>query len=147
VAKIPRGSAMGRGVYLIRQQSQLAEYLKLTDVAYIQQYLPMDRDIRVIVIGDRVVHAYWRIAPPNEFRANLAVGGTVSLAAVPGRALELALHTARLCKWDDVGIDICCHGNDFYVLEANMKYGRQGFRQAGIDYDEMMEAMIENEEI
>jgi ribosomal protein S6--L-glutamate ligase len=147
VAKIPRGSAMGRGVYLIRQQNQLAEYLKLTDVAYIQQYLPVDRDIRVIVIGDRAVHAYWRIAPPNEFRANLAVGGTVSLAAVPGRALELALHTARLCKWDDVGIDICCHGNDFYVLEANMKYGRQGFRRAGIDYDEMMEAMIENEEI
>jgi ribosomal protein S6--L-glutamate ligase len=147
VAKIPRGSAMGRGVYLIRQQSQLAEYLELTDVAYIQQYLPVDRDMRVIVIGNRVVHAYWRIAPRNEFRANLAVGGTVSLEAVPARALELALHTARMCRWDDVGIDICCYGNDFYILEANMKYGKEGFRQAGIDYVELMEEMIEHEEI
>ena len=147
VAKIPRGSAMGRGVYLIRQENQLAEYLELTDVAYIQKYLPVDRDIRVLVIGDRVVHAYWRIAPRNEFRANLAVGGTVSLDAVPARALELALQTARLCRWDDVGIDICCYRNDFYVLEANMKYGKEGFRRAGIDYDAMMEEMIENEEI
>ena len=147
VAKIPRGSAMGRGVYLIEQQSQLAEYLNRTDVAYIQEYLPVDRDIRVIVIGDRVVHAYWRIAPQNEFRSNIAVGGAVSLDPVPDRALDLALHTARSCRWDDVGIDICRYGNDFYVLEANMKYGKEGFRQAGIDYIRLMEAMIEDEEI
>lgn len=147
VAKIPRGSAMGRGVYLIRNENQLADYLKLTDVAYIQEYLPLDRDIRVIVIGDRVVHAYWRIAPENEFRSNIALGGTVGLSAVPPQAVDLALHTARSCRWDDVGIDICQYRNDFYVLEANMKYGREGFRQAGIDYIGLMEEMIENEEI
>jgi hypothetical protein len=32
-------------------------------------------------------------------------------------------------------------------LEANMKYGKQGFREAGLDYDQLMETMIENEEI
>lgn len=147
VAKIPRGSAMGRGVYLIQQEDQLADYLKLTDVAYIQEYLPVDRDIRVIVIGDRIVHSYWRIAPQNEFRSNIAVGGTVSLDAVPSQALELALHTARSCRWNDVGIDICRYQDDFYVLEANMKYGKEGFRVAGIDYVGMMEEMIRNEEI
>jgi len=46
-----------------------------------------------------------------------------------------------------VGIDICRFEGDFYVLEANMKYGKEGFRQAGINYSELMEAMIENEEI
>ena len=29
------------------------------------------------------------------------------------------------------------------VLEANMKYGREGFRAAGIDYYAMMERMID----
>ena len=147
VAKIPRGSAMGRGVYLIRQDDDLSDYLKLTDVAYIQEYLALDRDIRVIVIGNRIVHAYWRIAPQDEFRSNIAVGGTVSLSAVPSQALDLALHTARSCRWDDVGIDICRHQNEFYVLEANMKYGKEGFRRAGIDYVGLMEEMISNEEI
>jgi len=147
VAKIPRGSAMGRGVYLIRDEKQLADYLNLTNVAYIQEYLPADRDIRVIVVGDRVVHAYWRVAPENDFRSNIAVGGTVSLDDVPSQALDLALHTARCCRWDDVGIDICSYQNKFYVLEANMKYGKEGFRLAGIDYVGMMEEMIRNEEI
>jgi ribosomal protein S6--L-glutamate ligase len=147
VAKIPRGSAMGRGVYLIRNQGELNDYLSLTDVAYIQEYLPVDRDIRVVVIGRRVVHAYWRIAPQNEFRSNLAQGGSLCLDAVPQEALELALNTALSCRWDDVGIDICRHAGRYYVFEANMKYGKEGFRQAGINYSQLMETMIQNEDI
>ena len=147
VGKIPRGSAMGRGVYLIRNQTDLDDYLERTDVAYIQEYLPVDRDIRVVVIGRRIVHAYWRIAPQNEFRSNLAQGGSLCLDAVPPEALDLALHTARSCCWDDVGIDICRYAGRYYVFEANMKYGKEGFRQAGIDYTSLMEAMIQNEDI
>ena len=93
------------------------------------------------------MHAYWRIAPENDFRSNIAVGGTVGMDTVPAQALDLALHTARICRWDDVGIDICRYQNKFFVLEANMKYGKEGFRQAGIDYVGMMEEMIRNEEI
>ncbi len=147
IAKIPRGSALGRGVYLIHNDSELRTYLKQVSPAYIQEYLPIDRDIRVVVIGHRIVHAYWRIAPQNEYRSNLAVGGRISLKAVPEPALELALKVAHACCWDDVGIDICEYNGRFYVLEANMKYGREGFRQAGIDYHQLMESMIANEEI
>jgi len=43
-----------------------------------------------------------------------------------------------------VGIDICLSEGDFYVLEANMKYGKEGFRKAGIDYVKLMEELIEN---
>ncbi len=43
--------------------------------------------------------------------------------------------------------DICEHDGSFYVLEANMKYGREGFRKAGIDYIRLMEMMIEIGEI
>jgi ribosomal protein S6--L-glutamate ligase len=147
VAKIPRGSAMGRGVYLIRRPDELLDYLKLVDTAYIQEYLPSDRDVRAVIIGQKIVHAYWRIAPENDFSCNIALGGKVSLNSIPPEALDLALHTARSCRWDDVGIDICQHEGNFFVLEANMKYGREGFRQAGIDYIALMESMIDNEEI
>ena len=147
IAKIPRGSALGRGVYLIHNEKELRNYLELTSPAYVQVYLPIDRDIRVVVIGRRIVHAYWRVAPPDEFRSNVAVGGQISLKAVPEKARDLALQVARSCCWDDVGIDICEHQGRFYVLEANMKYGKQGFRQAGLDYDKLMESMIANEEI
>jgi ribosomal protein S6--L-glutamate ligase len=147
IAKIPRGSALGRGVYLIHNEKELRNYLELTSPAYIQEYLPIDRDIRVVVIGRRIVHAYWRISPPDEFRSNVAVGGRIGLNAVPEKARDLALRIAHSCRWDDVGIDICEYNGHFYVLEANMKYGKQGFREAGLDYDRLMESMIENEEI
>jgi ribosomal protein S6--L-glutamate ligase len=147
VAKIPRGSALGRGVYLIRTQAELDAYLARSAVAYIQAYLPIDRDIRAVVIGRRVVHAYWRIAAEGEFRSNVARGARISLDPVPEEALTLALHTAAACRWDDVGIDICCCEGKYYVLEANMKYGKEGFRAAGIDYLKTMEQMIRDGQI
>ena len=147
IGKIARGSAMGRGVYLIHKPADLEAYLQEADIAYIQEYLPVDRDIRVVIIGNRIVHAYWRLAPPNEFRTNVAVGGKISLDPVPGEALDLARHIGHTCRWNDVGIDICRHNGKYYVLEANMKYGKEGFRQAGIDYTRLMGEMIANEEI
>jgi ribosomal protein S6--L-glutamate ligase len=147
IGKIPRGSAMGRGVYLIRDREDLESYINRTNVAYIQEYLPSDRDIRVVIIGDLIVHAYWRIASPGEFRSNVAVGATICLDPVPKKVLDLALDTARRCRWDDVGIDIIEHDKNLYVLEGNMKFGKEGFRKAGIDYTKLMESMIENDQI
>jgi ribosomal protein S6--L-glutamate ligase len=113
-------------------------------VAYIQEYIPSGRDIRVVIIGNEIVHAYWRIAPPDDFRSNVAVGATISFDDVPQNALDLALDTAQKCQWNDVGIDIVNDDGALYVLEANMKYGKEGFRMAGMDYIKLMERMIEN---
>jgi ribosomal protein S6--L-glutamate ligase len=143
IAKIPRGSALGRGVFLIENQAALERYCAQVTAAYIQEYLPIDRDMRIVVIGRQVVHAYWRIAPHNDFRSNVAVGAQISLDPLPEAALSLALKTALTCQWDDVGIDICEHAGQYYVLEGNMKYGKQGFRQAGIDYAKLMEGLID----
>lgn len=147
VAKMPRGSALGKGVFLIKGDNDLDAYLDRYTPAYIQEYLPINRDIRVVVIGRKAVHAYWRKAPEDDFRCNVAVGGTVCLDPVPGKAVDLAIFTAQQCRWNDVGIDICQYKGKYYVLEANMKYGKEGFRQAGIDYIKLMERMIDNGEI
>ncbi|MGA6926026.1 MAG: RimK family alpha-L-glutamate ligase [Desulfosarcina sp.] len=144
IAKEPRGSAMGLGVFLINSDADLADYTDKHHVAYIQQFLPIDRDIRVVVIGGQVVHAYWRIAGAGEFRTNVARGGRISLERVPEAALSLARQAAKACGWDDVGLDICCHDGQYTILEANMKYGKEGFRAAGIDYFQMMEQLIDD---
>ena len=147
IAKIARGSAMGKGVFLIKNRQDLDGYLSLKGPAYIQQYLPIDRDLRIVVIGKRVVHAYWRIAPAGDFKSNVAAGAGISFERIPEDSLKLALHTAEACGWNDVGIDICRYDGKYYVLEGNMKYGKEGFRRAGIDYLKLMETLIENGEI
>ncbi|MDM8553688.1 ATP-grasp domain-containing protein [Desulfococcaceae bacterium HSG7] len=147
IAKIPRGSAMGRGVWLIKNEVQLQSYCQEPFPAYIQEYLPADRDIRVVVIGQQCVHAYQRIAPAGDFRSNVAVGGTIDLSPPPDEAVELAVRAAQACQWDDVGIDIIRYDKACYVLEANMKYGKEGFRAAGIDYIQLMEKLIDDGKI
>jgi ribosomal protein S6--L-glutamate ligase len=147
IAKVPRGSALGRGVFLIHNSEELDRYLERSHPAYIQEYHCIDRDIRVVVIGKRIVHAYWRLNPPHEFRSNVALGGRISLDTIPEPALALALHTARSCGWDDVGIDLCAGNGQYMVLEANMKYGKEGFRAAGINYSVLMERLIEDGDI
>lgn len=147
VAKVPRGSALGRGIFLIDSQQALERYCEQHPTAYIQEYLPIDRDMRIVIIGGRVVHAYWRIAPAGDFRTNVGIGGTVDLTPVPREAQDLALYTARVCGWDDVGLDVCIFEGHYYILEANMKYGREGFRFAGLDYTSLMEHLIRNGQI
>lgn len=143
IAKVPRGSALGRGVYLIQNETDLAAYIDNVSPAYVQEYFPIKKDVRVVIIGKEVVHAYWRIAQSGEFRTNVAAGGTVSLDSVPEQALTLARRAAHQCQWDDVGIDICFFQDKAYILEANMKYGKEGFRHAGIDYIRLMESLID----
>jgi ribosomal protein S6--L-glutamate ligase len=75
------------------------------------------------------------------------MGGRIGLDPVPEAAMALARRAAQVCRWDDVGLDICCHDGQYTILEANMKYGREGFRAAGIDYFQMMERMIDNGQI
>jgi ribosomal protein S6--L-glutamate ligase len=142
IGKIPRGSALGRGVFLVRNRKELDEYCQSTAVAYIQEYLPIDRDIRIVIIGDRFSHAYWRVPRTGEFRCNVAIGARIEFDNIPQGAMDLAKETARRCRWNDVGIDLCVFGGKIYVIEANMKYGREGFRQANIDYTRLMERLI-----
>ena len=133
VAKKPRASSRGRGVHLIENQAQLEAYLADNKVAYIQERLHISRDIRVVVIGFKPVCAYWRVPPPGEWRSNVAQGATVDFTGVPPQAVELAVAAAKAADLDEVGIDLAMVDDSPLLLEFNVKYGRQGPRQMGLD--------------
>lgn len=133
IAKLPRASSQGRGVFLITGVEDLERYLDISKVAYIQEYLPHTRDLRVILINCEPVLAYWRVCPIGDFRANLAQGGSLSFKDIPDEALQLARESAWRCRFDDVGLDLIeCEGK-WYLIEANMKYGRKGLHMMGLD--------------
>ena len=138
IAKIPRGSSKGRGVFLVRSPEDLHRYLEKCSLAYIQEYLPIDRDLRVVLVGAKVVHAYWRIARPGEYRSNVSLGGRISFQNIQEGPLRFAEQVARLCKFDEVGLDICICEDSNLVLEANMVYGLKGFEKAGLDIYQLL---------
>jgi ribosomal protein S6--L-glutamate ligase len=133
VAKTPRASAGGLGVFLIRDQAGLEAYLAANQPAYIQELLPLERDLRVVCINYQPVCCYWRWAAGGDFRTNLAQGGRADFDQVPAQAVELAVEAARACRLDDVGVDLALVEDRAYVLEFNVKYGHKGAGQAGLD--------------
>jgi ribosomal protein S6--L-glutamate ligase len=138
VAKIPRRSARGRGVFAIDNEEALTKYLQLTKIAYIQEYLPHKRDLRVILINYEPVLAYWRIRAARDFRTNLSQGGRISFDDIPLEGVTTAQEAARKCRFDDVGLDLLFDQGQWYVIEANMKYGRQGLKLMGLDLKQIM---------
>ncbi len=131
VAKNPLRSSQGRGVFLISSEEDLQAYLSKYSPAYIQEYLPVDRDLRVVLLAGRVIHAYWRIGKKGDFRNNVSQGATISYEDIPPQVFGFSEEVSRLCGFDDVGLDIIFYDNRFYVIEANMVYGLEGFRKAG----------------
>ncbi len=138
VAKLPRASSRGRGVYKIENSEQLNAYLRLTPIAYIQEYLPHERDLRVILINYEPILSYWRQRDPSNFRANLHQGGTPQFLEIPHDALSLARRAALQCKFNDVGLDLIQCKETWYVIEANMEYGREGLRMKGMNLKEIL---------
>jgi len=133
VAKTPRASAGGLGVFLIQDQAGLDAYVAANQPAYIQELMPLERDVRVVCIGYDPVIAYWRLADNGDFRTNVAQGGRVDFEGVPAEAVELAVTAAKVSGMDDVGVDVAMAAGGPVVLEMNVKYGHKGAAQAGLD--------------
>jgi len=58
VAKLPKAS-MGEGVWLIENRADWQRYCDRTDVLYAQEYLPLERDARVVVVGEKWSAGRW----------------------------------------------------------------------------------------
>lgn len=137
VAKRAVGGSQGREVFLIRNDDDLELYLRSYNPAYIQEYIPSDRDLRVVLFAGHVVHAYWRIGRPGDFRHNVSRGGRVEFEGIPEDALEFAEWVVKRCGFDEVGLDILPKDGSYLVVEANMVYGLEGFRRKGLDIHEV----------
>jgi RimK family alpha-L-glutamate ligase len=81
---------------------------------------PLGHDLRILVARGRVVGAIKRVAPPGEWRTNIALGATRRPVDPPPVAQTLALAAAKTIGGDLVGVDLLPTGPGTYVvLEVN----------------------------
>lgn len=130
VAKEIRNS-MGKGVFLIQSEEDFEKYAENNDVFYIQEYLPIDRDLRVCIVGDEVIGSYWRIGN-NGFHNNVSQGGTISFDDIPDAALELVRDVAAKLNINHAGFDIVSANGRYYILEFNVLFGNQAFNHLNV---------------
>ncbi|WP_310526408.1 RimK family alpha-L-glutamate ligase, partial [Nocardioides sp.] len=88
------------------------------------------RDIRALVVGDRVVAAMRRVAKGDEFRSNVHRGGTVEPVELDSAFEEAAVRSAQIMGLRVAGVDML-EGNDGpLVMEVNSSPGLEGIEAA-----------------
>ncbi len=92
------------------------------------------RDIRALVVGDRVVAAMRRTAQLGEFRSNVHRGGTTEIVELDAEAERIAVQAAQIMGLRVAGVDLL-EGNDGpMVMEVNSSPGLEGIEGAtGLD--------------
>ena len=104
--------------------------------AFLQEFIDHDAerhsDLRVYVVGDRVVGAMNRYAPEGEWRTNVALGGDVEDAAstMSEDVESMALEAADVTGLDYAGVDVIEGDDGWYVLEVNPTAGFRGLFEA-----------------
>ncbi|MDV2685305.1 RimK family alpha-L-glutamate ligase [Alkalihalophilus lindianensis] len=143
VAKEIRNS-MGKGVFLIHNEVEFRDYAENNPTLYVQEYLEIDRDLRVCFVGDEVIASYWRINENNSFHNNVAQGGKISFEDIPEEAVELVSKTARSLGIDHAGFDLVFANGKMYFLEFNTLFGNQGFHQLGISIEQKIHTYLQS---
>ncbi|MGH3348384.1 MAG: RimK family alpha-L-glutamate ligase [Nocardioides sp.] len=88
------------------------------------------RDIRALVVGDRVVAAMRRVAQGDEFRSNVHRGGSVEAVELDDEFEQVAVLAAQIMGLRVAGVDML-EGNDGpLVMEVNSSPGLEGIETA-----------------
>jgi ribosomal protein S6--L-glutamate ligase len=88
------------------------------------------RDIRALVVGDRVVAAMRRVAKGEEFRSNVHRGGTVEPVRLDPEAEQLAVRSAQIMGLRVAGVDMLEGDQGPLVMEVNSSPGLEGIEAA-----------------
>ncbi len=144
VVKDPR-SSMGRGVFLVENKAQLRELAQRLDLLYVQEYLPLERDLRVVWVGDRVVTAYWRVGAEGAFHNNVSRGGRVEWDEIPPQAIALVEQVATGLGLDHAGFDVAMVDGHPFLLEFNLLFGNEALNARGIRLGPSILAWLERQ--
>lgn len=88
------------------------------------------RDIRALVVGDRVVAAMRRVAVGDEFRSNVHRGGTVEPVELSEEYQRAAVRSAQIMGLRVAGVDMLEGAEGPLVMEVNSSPGLEGVERA-----------------
>jgi ribosomal protein S6--L-glutamate ligase len=92
------------------------------------------RDIRALVVGDRVVAAMRRSAQGDEFRSNVHRGGTTEIVELDEDYRRVAVQAAQIMGLKVAGVDMLESDDGPLVMEVNSSPGLEGIETAtGLD--------------
>lgn len=140
----PAGGSSGQNTHLVRDLEDLHSVaslcrpydgFELVLQPFVTEAGATDR--RVFVLDGRVLASIERVAPPGDFRSNVAQGGSTRTVSVTPDEAEAAILATRTLGLDYAGVDVIATRNGPIVLEVNGEpqfqalEGRTGVNVAG----------------
>lgn len=133
----PLFGSNGRGIVRVDNEEIAYRLFRALDVEravyYVQQVVPSatggngGRDLRVFVVGQRVIAAIWRSA--EGWRTNVSRGARAEKADLPQEWEALALAAAAVVGAEYAGVDLLPGADGrVYVLEVNGSPGWRGLQ-------------------
>ncbi|MBI4711770.1 MAG: hypothetical protein HY762_00425 [Planctomycetes bacterium] len=102
--------------------------------ALIQKYIQTTglkghNDIRVLVVGGKVIAAIRRYAKGSEFRSNIHCGAKAENVNLPRSYTPVILKAVKVTGLDIAGVDIIETDNGPVILEVNASPGFEGLEK------------------
>jgi ribosomal protein S6--L-glutamate ligase len=136
----PIFGSMGHGIVRVSDPDVGFRVVQTLDelraVFYVQRAIDSGgRDVRVFVVGGRVLGAIERRAADGDWRTNVSRGGSARAIDLPAEWTAVALRAAAAIGTDYAGVDLLpTRDGAVFVLEVNGIPGWQGLQRAtGID--------------
>lgn len=120
-------SCQSNGVYKIENASQLEKLNFKNDIYIFQKLLNIRRDLRVTIIGDEIVHFYWRINNSKDWRpTSTGHGSSVDFVNFPEKWRNFIINEFKKLDLVTGALDIAWENDDLnnepLILEVSPTY-------------------------
>lgn len=130
ILKTPFGS-YGSGVVIAESKRAIVSALNFLwkenkiNIILLQEYMKESKgkDVRVFVVGGKVIAAMVRSAAKGEFRSNIELGGEGEKTRLTKHEIEVAIAATKALKLEVAGVDIIRSKKGPMVLEVNANPG------------------------
>jgi len=135
ILKLIQGT-QGVGVMIAHSRAEVESFLStlwdLGQEILLQEFIAESkgRDVRALVVGERVVAAMRREARAGEFRSNIHRGGAGVSIALDAGFEAAAVRAARVLGLDVAGVDLLESAAGPKVMEVNSSPGFEGLERA-----------------
>ena len=135
----PLVGSWGRMVVALRDRDEAEAVIELrshmngslNQIFYVQEKVKRPpRDIRCVVVGDRVIAAVYRVAAPGEWRTNVARGGSTEPCPLTKEVEDIALKAAQAVGGGVLGVDMMESPTGLLVHEVNSTVEFRGAQSA-----------------
>jgi len=126
----PAQGQKGQGIEKCEKEVELVSLLKREDQKLlVQEFLPIEGDLRVFVVGDEVLGAMMRFVPEDDFRSNASLGAKAEQVELTDEIKDIAIKATKAMDLEIAGVDLAEAHGKWFVFEANFTPQWQKFNE------------------